>query len=350
MEQYAWDVANAMKHRGDEVCFVVATDGDVVVPRYEELGKVYRLPMKSKFDFASIKELKKIVRDEQPDIIHTHQPKNIFHAHRARKGAGRNIAVVHTVHFAINPTSPQWLYSRIFALPERIIAVSERVRRRAMEVYPNLKPEQVVTILNSVNPSRLGSVAPVQASERLTFGFAGRLVQDKGIHIFIKAAGMAIRDGHDFNLIIAGRGDEEYTAELKRLAEEEGVADKVQFPGFIDRIGEFIGGIDVAVLPSIVSEAGSLMLVEYMCAGRSVITTDNGSQGEVIDDGVNGFLIPPDNAEALADKLAALASNPAKAREMGFAARLRYEERLSFDKFIDHTGVTYREALKSRER
>lgn len=346
MEQYAFDVAEAMKCGSDEVCFVVATDGDLVVPRYEALGKVYRLPMKSKFDFASIRALREIVRTEQPDIIHTHQPKNIFHAHRARKGCGRNTAVVHTVHFAINKTSPQWLYSYIFALPQRVIAVSERVRRRAMEVYPNLKSEQVVTILNSVNPSRLSAVEAVKGGEPIVFGFAGRLVRDKGIHVFIKAAGTIARAGYDFRLLVAGRGDEAYADELKRLAADEGIADKVRFLGFIDRIGEFIESIDVAVLPSIVSEAGSLMLVEYMCAGRAVITTSNGAQGEVVDDSVNGFLVPPDDVEALAAKLSVIAGNPALAREMGHAARNRYEERLSFDKFVENTRNTYLEALK----
>lgn len=350
MEQYAWDVADAMKRGGDEVCFVVASDGDVVIPRFEELGSVYRLPMKSKFDFESIRGLREIVRAEQPDIIHTHQPKNIFHAHRSRKRAGKNIAVVHTVHFVINPTSPQWLYSRIFALPERTIAVSGKVRNRTFEVYPNLEPEQVVTVLSSVNPLRLNGVGDIKSGETVTFGYAGRLVAEKGVHVLIKAAGATVRAGLDLRLLIAGLGDEEYTAQLRGLAHAEGIVDKVHFMGFIDRIGEFIEKIDVAVLPSIASEAISLMLIEYMCAGRPVITTMNGAQKEIIDDGISGFLIPPDNYETLAVKLAEFAVNPNLALEMGRAAKQTYEDRLSFDRFIENTRNTYIDALNSLKK
>lgn len=346
MEQYAFDVSREMIARGHRVVFVIADDGDVVYPRFQEIGKVYLLPLKSKFDVASIRGLKKIVRREKPDIIHTHQPKNIFHAFFAG-GREHRPKIVHTLHFRINPTSPQWLYSWIFTRPARLIAVSELVRRRVMEVYPRLRPEQVVTVLNSIDTRRFGT--PSEAEERHAvpvIGYAGRLVPEKGVEVLIRAAGKLKREGFAFRLRLAGVGLNAYRDRLERLTQEEGIASNTEFMGFVKEMGRFIDSLDIAALPSVVSEAGSLMLLEYMAAGKTVVASNNGSQGEVVDDGENGLLVPPADVDALTGALRNLLTDGERCRSMGAAAKEKFDRELSFAVFIDRTTAVYRAALE----
>lgn len=348
MEQYAFDLSVGMKERGHELFFVIANDGDVVYPRFEKIGKVYLLPLKSKFDFKSIAALRKILKIEKPDIIHTHQPKNIFHAKRASR-AMKGVAIVHTLHFAINPTSPDWLYRRIFAMPARTIGVSDLVCRRAMEVYPNLDPRKVVRVINSVNTSRIER-SQMPSHDTPVVGYAGRLVADKGVDVLIRAAARLNDRGVDFRMLIAGRGDDHYTAQLQEMVRQSGLQDKVEFVGFVDRMSEFISQIDIAVLPSVVSEACSLMLLEYMYAGRAIVASDNGSQGEVIESGREGVLISPSNDKALSEALETLLLDGECRQRMGLAARNRFDDQFSFDKFIDTTLEVYRDALQDKKR
>lgn len=343
MEQYAYDLSLAMKERGDELLFVIASDGDVVYPRFEPLGKVYLLPLKSKFDFHSIRELRGILKVENPDIIHTHQPKNIFHASRAARGM-KGVAVVHTLHFNINPTSPHWLYRRIFDMPNLIIAVSQCVRERAMEVYPNLSPDKVVCVLSSVDASRL-ELLPTADHTVPVMGYAGRLVEEKGLSVIIRAAGIVKALGHDFRLLIAGRGDERYVESLRSLIRDLGLEDRVEFVGFVDRMGEFASRLDFALVPSIVSEAMSLMLLEYMYLGKAVITTNNGGQREVIRDGVDGLLIESNDEVMLAEAMVKLLINKKLTEDMGRAAKVKFDTELSFSAFVDCTRAVYEEAL-----
>lgn len=343
MEQYAYDLSCAMKERGDEMLFVIAADGDVVYPRFEKVGKVYLLPLKSKFDFNSIWKLRQILKSERPDIIHTHQPKNIFHAARAR-GAMRGMHIVHTLHFEIHPTAPHWLYKRIFDMPDRIISVSERVRQRVLSIYPNVNAQKVVRVLNSVDSSRLECLPGVEHDVPV-IGYAGRLVEEKGVSVILRAVAMVKSAGFDFKLLLAGRGDEQYVKELHAIARELGLEDRVEFLGFVDRMGAFVSRLDIALLPSIVREACSLMLLEYMYLGKPVITTNNGGQVEVINDGVNGMLIEPSDAPMLADAIIKLLKDRELMVEMGAKAKEKFDLELSFPQFIDRTRGVYLDLL-----
>lgn len=342
MEQYAFDLSRGVIAEGHDVFFVIANDGDVVHPRFEQLGKVYLLPLRSKFDVSSILALRKIIQKEKPDIIHTHQPKNIVHAHLARSNG---MAIVNTIHFFIHPTFPNRLYSWIFNRADRIIAVSNFVRKRAMEVYPNLTTQKVVTILSSIERKRIKT--DTIPTKKVTVGYAGRIVKEKGLEIMIEATRELVHSGVNFNLLIAGTGNDEYIDKLKQKVKKYDLSETIEFIGFVKDINDYMQQIDFALLPSIVKEAGSLMLLEYMAAGKAVITTNNGGQVEVSEDGVTGFLIDPDNANLLAEKMGFLILNIEERNKMGNAALQKFNQKLYFEQFVDKTMEVYKEALKS---
>lgn len=350
MEQYAYDLSKGLIDRGHRHLFVVANDGDKAYPRFEKLGKVYLLPLKSKFDIPSILALRKILKAEKPDIIHTHQPKNIFHAYFAQDSK-KSIPIVHTIHFNIGRTSPHNLYSWILNRPAAIIPVSEQARQCAIKVYPNVHPDKFHTILNSIDSDRLSQhdVAEKQ-NDPVVLGYAGRLVDYKGIEVLLHAASRLKEQGISFKLVVAGKGDDLYEEKLSVMVRDLNIKNHVEFLGFVKDVGGFIANIDIAVAPAIWIETCSLMLLEYMSKGKAIVTSDHGGQPEVIDNNVEGILIPHSDPILLAEKLAHLIQDKAFRESLGRAAKERFDNKLSFASFLDHTFSLYERVVKRRTR
>ena len=108
------------------------------------------------------------------------------------------------------------------------------------------------------------------------------------------------------------------------MAADLGLAGRVHFLGQRDDIPDLLAALDIFVLPSH-SEGVSLALLEAMAAGLPVIATAVGGLPEVVTDGVNGLLIPPQDPEALAQALARLLDDPALAKKLGENARQHVE-------------------------
>ena len=89
----------------------------------------------------------------------------------------------------------------------------------------------------------------------------------------------------------------------------------------------------------------SNVLLESCAAGRPIITTDRPGCGEIVDDGVNGFLIPPQEAEPLAEKLKLLINNASLRRQMGKASREKAEREFSLDEVVEKHLNLYNELI-----
>jgi glycosyltransferase involved in cell wall biosynthesis len=85
--------------------------------------------------------------------------------------------------------------------------------------------------------------------------------------------------------------------------------------------------------------------MEYMAAGKPVVVTNGGGSSELITDGVQGFLVPPAQPLAVAEKIELLAGDSVKGRQMGLAGRKRIEQRFSIKQMTDATIRMYRETL-----
>ena len=130
--------------------------------------------------------------------------------------------------------------------------------------------------------------------------------------LFSALAGL--KDRYPLEALIIGGGRRE--AELRQLAAELGLGPRVNFLGQRRDIPDLLAAMDILVLPSY-SEGVSLALLEAMAAGLPVIATAVGGLPEVVTDEVNGLLIPPRDAEALARALDRLLADPDFARRLG---------------------------------
>jgi L-malate glycosyltransferase len=147
-------------------------------------------------------------------------------------------------------------------------------------------------------------------------GSVGRLEWRKG-HDVLLAAAERLR-GRRAQVLLVGDGP--LAEELGRRAAALGVASDVRFTGTLDDVRPALAAMDVFVLPSR-EEGMSNALMEAMAAGRPIVASDVGGNGEVLDGGQLGVLVPPDDALALADAVGALLDDGPRAAALATAAR-----------------------------
>ena len=175
------------------------------------------------------------------------------------------------------------------------------------------------------------------AGQALTVGFLGRLDRTKGIETLLTALG-TLRD-LPIDVVIAGRGQPAYEAELK--AKAEGLP--VRFLGHVDPEG-FFDGIDVLVVPSIWHEPFGRVVQEAFSFGVPVIGSEAGGIPEAIGDGGTGFLFPPGDADRLAAVLRRLVAEGFPAGDLSEACVAR-SAKFTLDSVLDeHVGL-YRRVL-----
>lgn len=198
---------------------------------------------------------------------------------------------------------------RVLAASDAHVAVSTDLARRARSLYG-------FDGLIDVIP--LGMPAPTfSRANRATLGLdpdviyvaaVGRLVRRKNIGNLLAA--LARLDRGDVHLLLIGDGPER--DRLAAQAEAAGLAGRVQFRGFVGEEIKFrlLAAADLFALPSL-HEAFGLVYLEAMHCGLPVIATRPGGQEDYLDDGRTGFLVPPEDVDALAEALRRLADDPA---------------------------------------
>jgi glycosyltransferase involved in cell wall biosynthesis len=167
-----------------------------------------------------------------------------------------------------------------------------------------------------------GRWVPKDADVRaMTVLCAARLVPDKGIDVLLRAFVRVSRDFPAARLELAGEGEKR--SELQRLAAALGIDECVNFRGWIEPadIPEFFTSGCIAALPSRVEEGLGMSLVEAGLAGCALVGSDLGGIREIVRANQTGFLVRPDDPDALADAIVLLLAEPAETKRLGSAAQ-----------------------------
>jgi mannose/cellobiose epimerase-like protein (N-acyl-D-glucosamine 2-epimerase family)/glycosyltransferase involved in cell wall biosynthesis len=180
----------------------------------------------------------------------------------------------------------------------------------------------------------------------ITIAFAGRLVEDKGIRTLIAAHDLLTSGGHDIRLLIAGLPDAANPtsialAEIKAWRERHNLTHL----GFVEDIAAFWASAHIAVLPSR-REGLPLTLLEAAACGRPLIATDVPGCREIARAGINALLVPPDDAQALADAISRLAADQALRAKFGAAGRVLVEREFSSARVGREVVDLYRRLLE----
>lgn len=222
--------------------------------------------------------------------------------------------------FISKPTFIKKIIRYVLQKAECVMPVSYHMYKRAIVygadknslfVIPNAVDTKTFSKSNNNGRSELG-IDP----DNYVILTVRRLVHEKKVDVLIQAFAKFAESKSKVNLVIIGDGPER--KKLENLARKLDVADKAIFIGWIDNknLPKYYNISDVYVL-STVQEGLSLSLLEAMSCGLPVICTNIVGNPEVVSDGKNGFLVPPNDPNAICERLGYLYDNPNLATEMG---------------------------------
>jgi len=161
----------------------------------------------------------------------------------------------------------------------------------------------------------------------------------------ITAAAEVLARVPDARFLLVGDGTERVA--LERLARELGIAERVFFLGERRDVSFLLAGLDLFVLPSR-EEGMGIVLIEAMASGVPVLATATGGIVEVVEDTVSGFLVPPGDANALAESIISVLNAPRMADEMSKNARQRVAAMFSIDTMVRRTQEIYEGLLTEK--
>jgi glycosyltransferase involved in cell wall biosynthesis len=315
-------------------------------------------------DLLATWRLARIIRIERPTILHTHTAKAgaVGRAAALLAGRSRPPIIVHTFHGHVLRGYFGRFWTGVFRLLERLLA---RITDALVAVSPEVRDELValgvapaskfrVIRLGIELDNRVSSDGSARAETRRTMGvpearfvvgWIGRMTGVKRTDLVLKGF-RALRDnGVDAILCMVGDGPDR--AAVEQLAGELGIVRDCLFAGYQEDVGPFFAAFDVFVLPS-GNEGTPVTAIEALATGCPVVATRVGGVPDVVDDGVDGFLVAPGAVQELAARLAELARDPELRVRMGAAGRERMRTRYAVDRLVDDVDRLYRELLERR--
>ena len=363
VEWDAVELALALKTQGIENG--IASAGGSMVDKVAVAGvEHHELPLATKNPLkiiANAGRLAKIVKEGGYDLVHVRSRAPAWSVKIAAKRAGFPwLATYHGIY----GTKPEWFklwYNRVMLQGLKTICVSDYVKNHVESTYHPLTG-QLVTIHDGADTSRFHPSAVTSeaaANYKTSFGFAadaplivmvGRLTRWKGQHLLLAAAAK-MKHGR-FGILFVGsdQGRIEYSNELKALAAKLPTDRKAVFLETCDTMPLVYAAGDVAVNASSGQpEAFGRVIPEAQAMGTIVVGTAHGGACETIEDGKTGFLIPPGDVDALAERLDAILDMPVEERDEMKAAAIRsVTENFSVETTCRKTLALYREILSSR--
>ena len=321
-------------------------------------------PMKSLRHWSTLgllKRLRRLVRQEKFDIVHTFFPASDLLFGPAAKFSGARVLISGRRDMGIVRQSwHRWAYRRMRGTYDQVQTVSESVRRYAIDT-DGLDPERVLTIHNGVDAGVVVDASENLDSLREELGcvpgcpvvtMVANIRRIKGIDVFLRAVALVKQRFPDTVFLIAGvfgtnTEHIKYKEEVLGLRKALDLERKVRFLGSSTQVQRILALSDVFALPSR-SEGFSNALLEAMACGIPPVVSAVGGNPEVVEDGVNGFLVPFGDSAAVADRVMRLLADPALRQRLGAAARQRVLERFTVEVMVRQVADAYSALLDTK--
>jgi len=310
--------------------------------------RVLSLNVGFKYNPLIIWRLFQVLRKEKPDILHTH----LFHADILGRIVGKLAGVpkiITTIHnINIGGAIREFIIRVTKNFVDYNIAVSNIVAENAIEKKMADK-RKLALIYNGVDlqnfpiKNKSDVRAKLKISQNKTMLVSvGSLTKQKGYNYLLDAVKEI---NSDFLFFILGEGPERRALEEKIA--KDGLAERVILTGNVTNVNDYLQAADVFVMPSL-WEGFSIALLEAAASKKIVVATDVGGNSEIIQDGKNGFLIKPREAEVLAKKIEyVLDLSEEEKKKIEERVRKTIEENFSIDKMVRKYANLYSKLISN---
>jgi len=288
-----------------------------------------------------------IVRRECPSIIHINNGMEILEANVIALLFGKR-CIVHQRGDSPSGTPEKFFYEKT----EKFIAVSNHTKGNM--ISQGIPSDRIVVLFDPTPEPRVRATSAelrhrygIERSAKC-FGIFGRIVDWKGQDIFVKAAIDVLENIPNSYAFIVGNtadGSEDFGRRVIKLARESVVKDRIIFTGYVENVDDYYNMMDLVVHASRTPEPFGMVITEAMALGVPVIATNNGGPLDIIENGVDGILIEPGNAELLAKTIIELLRDDEKRKKMGKKAREAVEKRFSIKPYVQAVDRLYQEIL-----
>lgn len=287
-----------------------------------------------------LRKISFIIKKEHISIIHTHHRMAAFYAY----------ILLHKYKFIFINTSHNTFTDKRFLTcmiykKANLVTCGEMVKKNLVNYYK--LPKKSITVIHNAVRAYDGDTSPIEVFDYLKkegyslIGNIGRLSKQKGMEYFIKSLPLVLKKNPNVMYIIIGDGEEK--EKLVSLTKKVHVEDRIIFMGYRNDIRNVITQLDLVVLSSL-WEGLPLIPIEAFSVGKTVVGTAVDGTIEVIQNGINGFLVPSKSPEAIADKVNYFMENREMLVEFGANAKKRFEAEFSFEKFAN-SFINYYERL-----
>lgn len=331
LAHYAVTLAAEQARRGDRAA-VWGLDGSPVLAQARAAGLSVRGWKAGPLGWLDVPALRRELAALKPDVVNAHT------------------GSAHTLALLLKPPRAAVVRTRGDARPARANALTRLIATRT-EAFIAAN-SALASSLTAAFPSARVRLVPqgIEGPEDAPplpgpplVGMIARLDPVKGHGVLLDAASTLKDRVKGLRFLCAGEG--RLLERLRWQLKPAGLDSTVSLLGRVPDKWAFLAGCRLGVVASTGSEAVSRAALEWMAAGRPLVATRVGGLPDLVEDGVTGLLIPPGDAAALADAIAALLADPARAEAMGRAARERWEESYSTGPFYRATLKVYEEAI-----
>ena len=363
-ERHVFNLSEELASRGIDVHLINIFDGSKggVEKKYEsriaemedKISAVYTLEAEHKADPSTISEMRDLINQVDPDIVHTHMPYADMFGGVAAKLAGQ-VPVLSTRHHDYLTSWTDWLrfvsyYAVAGNFLDALIAVSEQVASQAKSyegwsesdihvVHHGCRDEQLP---RDTSRQEICSSLGIPESCAIILS-VGRLLELKG-HEYAVRALRHLSDKKEVHWLIAGDGPQRNS--LRSLASELGVASSLHMLGHRDDVPRLMSAADVLVHPS-TSEAFGIVVIEAMMQGTPVVGSRAGAIPEIIDHGETGYLVEPADSEAISHAVHRFLQDSKKQTKMRKSVRQKYLQKYTIEDMCRNTVEVYKKCKMS---
>jgi glycosyltransferase involved in cell wall biosynthesis len=347
--------AEGLVKRGHELQLILEPGSPICAMALAKGLPVRQVPMKRSQYPSAILTFRRMLVSEQPAILQVNSSRDSWIGSIAAKLVSVRPKVIRIRHISTplnkNLTTRllyRWLVDMV------VVTGGERTRRGLID-RDGLAADRVAAFPIGLDVEYFRP-APADPDLRLEIGLPNKqllvglisyLRTYKGHEYFIEAARQILAKRDDVTFIIVGEGPEEQP--IRRLIEQLGLTARIRMLGFRDDLLNVFRSLDIFVIPSVEGDTIPQVLMQALAMGLSVVSTTVGSIPDVVIEGETGFVVPPRDAHALADRVLPLLDDAGLRARMGANGRALVERSYSIDKMLDRMEAVYQSLVHARQ-
>ena len=320
--------------------------------------KIERRSLNPVYELVSTRRLQRIYKEIQPDLVHHYTVKAVLYGTAAARWSGVQAIVNSVTGLPFIIVSPKkgiskklarWLAMRWYGWSVKgkntHVVLQNHDDLELLESFAGSVRSNCTVTRGSGVDLEAYSLTPMPRNEVPHVVFVGRLIREKGVFELMEAAELLRAEGIDFRLTACGEIDHgnrsSATTDDCRAWQDRNLVDEL---GRVDDVRPILRTADIVVLPSY-REGTPRSLLEAMAVGRPIIATDVPGCREVVDEGVNGCLVPVNSSEKLAAAISRLLQEPELCEKMGAASRQMAEAEFDERRVIQQYLEIYQQLL-----